>query len=170
MKKEICNLVNKMTLGKVCLGWCEEKQPLDFNQMLDLCWKTALGITREAKLYQASSPKGLGFIHCVFRGDYSEFDTIIVNCTNDGEIKAYTLESPYLEDQVIHFPIKMTEKEAETCLYDAGYPKQWTTVVLRSPLYSVHYPPLYIFSVVKDGMVEYIAVDSTDGKNVFPMY
>lgn len=170
MKKQICNLVSKVTSGKVCLGWCEEKQPLDFNQMLDICWKTALGITKEAKLYQASSPRGLNFVHAVFRGDFTEYDTIIVNCYSNGEVRGYTLESPYMEDQVIHPPLKMTEKEAEVCLYDAGYPKQWTTVVLRSPLYSVHYPPLYIFSIPNDKGVEYIAVDSTNGKNVFPMY
>jgi len=137
---------------------------LDFNQMLDKCWKTALGVTKRAKLYQASSPKNLSFIHCIFRGD-GEYATIIVNCTCEGRIHITTVDSPYMDDCVIHPPIKMTQVESEQFLINAGY-TEWTVVLLREPLYSVKYPPLYIYTVPNVG---YMAVDSTNG-NVFPLY
>jgi hypothetical protein len=143
---------------------------LDFNQMLEKCWEAALGVTKMAKFYQGSSPAGLHFVHCVFRGN-DEYLTILVNCTSEGKVSVSTVDSPYLEDQVIHFPLKMTETEAEQFLRDAGYTNRWTVVTLRSPLYKVYYPPLYIFTVETDqkGVCEYIAVDSTNGANVFPL-
>lgn len=140
-------------------------EKFNFNQMLDKCWQTALGITKMAKLYQASSPHNLEFIHCIFRGDV-EYATIMVNCTFDGKISVQTVDSPYLDDQVIHPPLEMSLEDAEHYLINAGYTKRWSVVVLRSPLYKVVYPPLYIFTV--DG--KYIAVDSTNGNNVFELY
>ncbi len=139
-----------------------EKQ-LDFNEMLNLCWSTALGITKQAKLYQASSPHGLRFIHCIFRGN-EQYDTIMVNCTSSGKIKIITIDSPYMDDCVIHPPIKMSQVESEQYLNAAGYDK-WSVVLLREPLYSVKYPPLYIYTVPNVG---YMAVDTTDG-NVFQL-
>lgn len=136
---------------------------LDFNQMLNLCWETALGVSKQAKLYQASSPADLSFIHCIFRGNI-EYDTIMVNCTKGGRINIVTVDQPYMDDCVIHPPIKMTQVESEQYLNSAGYTK-WSVVLLREPLYSVKYPPLYIYTVTDVG---YIAVDSTNG-NVFPL-
>ena len=142
---------------------------LDFNQMLEKCWEAALGVTKIAKFYQASAPHGLHFVHAVFRGN-DQYLTILVNCTCEGEVRVQTVDSPYLEDQVVHFPLKMSEAEAEQCLIAAGYDRPWTAVCLRSPLYKVYYPPLYIYTVsAGEGLFEYIAVDSTDGTNVFPL-
>ena len=140
-------------------------EKLTFNEMLNKCWETALGVTKMAKFYQASSPHNTEFVHCIFRGN-AEYDTIMVNCTLTGKITVQTVDSPYLEDEIIHPPLKMTLEEAEECLVNAGYSKKWLVVVLRSPLYKIVYPPLYIFTV--DG--KYIAVDSTDGNNVFELY
>lgn len=140
-------------------------EKLTFNEMLNKCWETALGVTKMAKFYQASSPHNTEFVHCIFRGN-EEYDTIMVNCTLTGKITVQTVDSPYLEDEIIHPPLKMTLEEAEECLVNAGYSKKWSVVVLRSPLYKIVYPPLYIFTV--DG--KYIAVDSTDGNNVFELY
>lgn len=136
--------------------------------MLDLCWKTAVGVSYQAKLYQASSPKDLSFIHCIFRGNV-EYATIIVNCTCEGKINIVTVDSPYLDDCVIHPPIKMTQEESVNFLNEAGY-RDWTSVVLRAPLYSVKYPPLYIYTVISthDSPGGYIAVDTTNGE-VFPL-
>jgi hypothetical protein len=141
---------------------------LNFNQMLDLCWKTAVGVSYQAKLYQASSPKNLSFIHCIFRGN-AEYATIMVNCTSEGKVNVVTVDSPYLDDCVIHPPIKMTQEESEIILNNAGYTK-WTAVVLREPLYSVKYPPLYIYTVINtpEQPGGYIAVDTTTG-DVFPL-
>lgn len=140
-------------------------EKLNFNQMLDKCWTSALGLTKTAKLYQGSSPHDLSFIHCIFRAD-EEYVTIMVNCTCEGKISIQTVDSPYLDDLVIHPPLAMTQEESEECLKAAGYNDRWSTVVLRAPLYSVHYPPLYIYTVDD----KYIAVDSTDGTNVFPLF
>lgn len=140
-------------------------EKLNFNEMLNKCWETALGITKMAKFYEASSPYGLNFIHCVFRG-VGEYATILVNCTSDGEISVQTVDSPWLDDLVIHPPLQMTQEESEQCLIDAGYTDKWVSVVLRAPLYSVHYPPLYIYSIDN----KYVAVDSTNGENVFLLF
>ena len=139
-------------------------EKLDFNQMLDKCWVTALGITKQAKLYQASSPAGLSFIHCIFRGN-EQYATIMVNCTDSGQITVAMIDSPYMDDCVIHPPIKMSQTQSEQYLNAAGY-NLWTAVVLREPLYSVKYPPLYIYTVPNVG---YMAVDSTTG-SVFQLY
>lgn len=138
---------------------------LDFNQMLDKCWETALNLTKTAKLYQGSSPHDLSFIHCIFRAD-EEYVTIMVNCTCFGKVSVQTVDSPYLDDLVIHPPLQMTQKESEQFLINAGYTDRWLAVVLRAPLYSVHYPPLYIYTIDN----KYIAVDSTNGDNVFPLF
>lgn len=140
-------------------------EKLNFNEMLDKCWETALGVSKMVKLYQGSSPHDLSFIHCIFRGD-EQYATIMVNCTCEGKVSVQTVDSPYLDDQVIHPPIQMTQEEAEQCLINAGYTGRWLAVVLRSPLYKVVYPPLYIYTVDN----KYIAVDSTDGTNVFELY
>ena len=63
-------------------------EKLSFNEMLDKCWKTALGISPLVKLYQASSPDDVSFMHSIFRGD-DEYATIMVNCTNKGKIYIY---------------------------------------------------------------------------------
>ena len=139
---------------------------LDFNQMLDKCWTSALGLTKTAKLYQAGSPHDLSFIHCVFRADTADYVTILINCTCEGKVSIQTVDSPYLEDLVIHPPLAMTQAESESFLRASGYEGRWMNVVLRAPLYSVHYPPLYIYTVDN----QYIAVDSTDGSNVFPLF
>lgn len=139
-------------------------EKLNFNEMLQKCWETALGVTKMAKFYQASTPHGLNFMHCVFRGS-GQYATILVNCTSDGQISVQTVDSPYLDDLVIHPPIQMTFDEAEQCLINAGYTNRWSVVVLRAPLYKVVYPPLYIFTVDE----KYMAVDSTNG-NVFELY
>jgi len=133
--------------------------------MLNKCWETALGITKMAKFYEASSPDNLDFIHCVFRG-VGEYATILVNCTCDGQISVQTVDSPWLDDLVIHPPIQMTQEESEQCLINAGYTDKWKAVVLRAPLYKIVYPPLYIYTVDN----KYIAVDSTNGENVFELY
>jgi hypothetical protein len=76
------------------------------------------------------------------------------------------MPSPYLDDLVIKMPLEMTEAEAEAALVAAGYEDDWSSLTLRAPLYSVVYPPLYIFNVKHKG---FIAVDSTDATNVFPI-
>ena len=133
--------------------------------MLNKCWETALNLTKTAKLYQGSSPHDLSFIHCIFRAD-EEYVTIMVNCTSHGKVTIQTVDSPYLDDLVIHPPLEMTQEESEQYLIKAGYTDRWLAVVLRAPLYSVHYPPLYIYTVDD----KYIAVDSTNGDNVFPLF
>lgn len=140
-----------------------EKTKLNFNEMLNTCWGVALSFTKRAKLYQASSPNDLSFIHCIFRGD-DEYATVMVNCTSSGKTQIVTVDSPYLDDCVIHPPIEMTQTESEQYLTAAGY-SNWTCVCLREPLYSVKYNPLYIYTVPStlQKVGGYIGVDSTDG-------
>ena len=60
---------------------------LNFNEMLNKCWETALGMTKMAKLYQGSSPHDLSFIHCIFRGN-DEYATINQNHQSKATLKS----------------------------------------------------------------------------------
>ena len=82
-----------------------------FNQMLDLCWKEALDNTALAKLYEATSEYGIDRVYTVFRGPNNT--TIMVNCNTNGEmVGPATVDSPWMEDEVIHPPIHMEEEHA----------------------------------------------------------
>lgn len=138
---------------------------LNFNEMLEAAFVAMKKESKLAELYQAFTGKEMKAMQVVFRGD-EKYDSYICLVDNDGKTAIKGLGSPYLEDVVIHLPLKISEVEAEEALAKAGYSTDWKTLTLRSPLYSVHYPPLYIYEIENVG---FIAVDSTDASNVFQM-
>ena len=138
---------------------------LNFNEMLEAAFVAMKKESKMAELYQAFTGKEMKAMQVVFRGDM-KYDSYIVLVDNEGKTAIKGLGSPYLEDVVIHPPLKISEVEAEEALANAGYSTDWKTLTLRSPLYSVHYPPLYIYEIENVG---FIAVDSTDASNVFQM-
>jgi hypothetical protein len=116
-----------------------------FNQMLDLCWKAALDNTALAKLYEATSEYGIDRVYTVFRGPNNT--TIMVNCNANGEMEGpVTVDSPWMEDEVIHPPIHMEEEHANQLLLDAGWSDDWKQVTLRKPLGpNLGQEPLFIY-------------------------
>ncbi len=130
---------------------------LNFNEMVSLSREEALKISIHAKFYQSSSTKDLKRLQSVFRGE--DNSTIEIFCTNSGELKSKVIDSPYLEDEVIHLPVQMTLEEAEEKLQDAGY-SDWSEVVLRRPLGPDFAVPLYIFTTP----TSYIGVNTITGE------
>ena len=138
---------------------------LNFNEMLEAAFVAMKKESKMAELYQAFTGRGMRAMQVVFRGDM-KYDSYIVLVDSKGDTVIKGLGSPYLEDVVIHLPLKVSEVEAEQALANAGYSTKWKTLTLRSPLYSVKYPPLYIYEIKNVG---FVAVDSTDASNVFLM-
>ena len=82
----------------------------NFNEMLDKCWATALQHEPEAKLYQGFATKEMKFVNCVFRGKNNT--TLLVECNDEGESNLHAILSSYMDDCVIHPPIKMSQEES----------------------------------------------------------
>jgi hypothetical protein len=140
-------------------------EKLNFNQMLQAACDAMKKESLMAQLYQAITGKEMVVMQVIFKGDM-KYPSYIVMVDDRGNTMVTGMPSPYLDDLVIDMPLEMTEAEAEAALVAAGYEDNWSTLTLRAPLYSVVYPPLYIFAVKHKG---FIAVDSTDSTNVFPI-
>jgi len=138
---------------------------LNFDQMLQAACDAMKKESALAELYQALTGKEMKLMQVIFKGDL-RYPSYVVMVDDRGNTLVKGMSSPYLDDLAIKMPLEMTEAEAEEALVAAGYDNDWKTLTLRAPLYSVVYPPLYIFEVKNKG---FIAVDSTDSTNVFPI-
>jgi hypothetical protein len=138
---------------------------LNFDQMLQAACDAMKKESVLAELYQAITGKEMTVMQVIFKGDM-RYPSYVVIVDDRGNTLVNPMTSPYLDDLAIKMPLEMTEAEAEEALAAAGYKDEWKTLTLRAPLYSVVYPPLYIFEVRDKG---FIAVDSTDATNVFPI-
>ena len=149
-------------LATILLFSCNETS-LTFNEMVDLSQEEALSITPLAKFYEASATKNENGIKSVFQGDKNT--TILVAVTDQGKMTSKVVDSPFLDDEIIHLPVKMTLEEAEQLLLDAGYgtgvegESDWSVVVLRRPLGPQETPALYIFTTSKG----YVSVNTLNG-------
>ena len=149
-------------LATILLLSCNQTS-LTFNEMVDLSQEEALSITPLAKFYEASATKNENGIKSVFQGDKNS--TILVAVTDQGKMTSKVVNSPFLDDEVIHLPVKMTLEEAEQLLLDAGYgtgvegEADWSVVVLRRPLGPQETPALYIFTTSKG----YVSVNTLNG-------
>ena len=140
-------------------------EKLNFDQMLQTACDAMKKESLIAELYQAFTGKEMIAMQVIFKGDM-KYPSYVVLVDDRGHTVIKGMPSPYLDDLVIKIPLEMTESEAETALVAAGYENDWSSLTLRAPLYSVVYPPLYIFDVKEKG---FIAVDSTNASNVFPI-
>ena len=129
----------------------------NFNEMLDKCWATALQHEPEAKLYQGFATKEMKFVNCVFRGKNNT--TLLVKCTDEGNTHLKDLDSPYMDDCVIHPPIKMSQEESLKILTEHLINPEWSNVVLRKPLGPEPINTSYIYTCVTG----YWAVDTETG-------
>ena len=129
----------------------------NFNEMLDKCWVTALQHEPEAKLYQGFATKEMKFVNCVFRGKNNT--TLLVECNDEGESHLHDVDSPYMDDCVIHPPIKMSQEESLKILTEHLVNPHWSNVVLRKPLGPEPINTSYIYTCVTG----YWAVDTETG-------
>ena len=129
----------------------------NFNEMLDKCWMTALKHEPDAKLYQGFATKEMKFVNCVFRGKNNT--TLLVKCTDEGNTHLKDLDSPYMDDCVIHPPIKMSQEESLKILTEHLVNPEWSNVVLRKPLGPEPINTSYIYTCVTG----YWAVDTETG-------
>ncbi|KAF5535396.1 hypothetical protein FPHYL_13203 [Fusarium phyllophilum] len=87
--------------------------------------------------------------------------TAIIQSAGWGEFgKVQTINSPFLGDQVISWPVALDIHDAFTILRKAGYKQAIYAVTLRQPLYPGDDQPLYIFNTGP----EFIAVGTRDKK------
>ncbi|EWZ32535.1 hypothetical protein FOCG_13011 [Fusarium oxysporum f. sp. radicis-lycopersici 26381] len=87
--------------------------------------------------------------------------TAIIQSTGWGEFgKVQTINSPFLGDQVIPWPVTLDIHDAFTILRKAGYKQAIYAVTLRQPLYPGDDQPFYIFNTG----TEFIAVGTKDKK------
>ncbi|KAG5749733.1 hypothetical protein H9Q69_001261 [Fusarium xylarioides] len=87
--------------------------------------------------------------------------TAIIQSTGWGEFgKVQTINSPFLGDQVIYWPVALDIHDAFTILRKAGYKQAVYAVTLRQPLYPGDDQPFYIFNTGP----EFIAVGTKDKK------
>ena len=138
---------------------------LNFNEMLQAAVEAVKQESKTARLYQAFTGRKMNVMQVIFKGDL-KYPSYVVLVDSLGDTTVKGMSSPYLDDLVIDLPLEMTEVEAEQALVAAGYSDNWNNLTLRAPLYSVVYPPLYIFEIPYVG---FIAVDSTDATNVFQL-
>ena len=129
----------------------------NFNEMLDKCWMTALKHEPDAKLYQGFATKEMKFVNCVFR--VKNNTTLLVECTDEGNTHLKDLDSPYMDDCVIHPPIKMSQEESLKILTAHLVNPEWSNVVLRKPLGPEPINTSYIYTCVTG----YWAVDTETG-------
>ncbi|KAF4952269.1 hypothetical protein FGADI_6890 [Fusarium gaditjirri] len=87
--------------------------------------------------------------------------TAIIQSTGWGEFgKVQTIDSPFLGDQVISWPVALHIHDAFAILRKAGYKQAVYAVTLRQPLYPGDDQPFYIFNTGN----EFIAVGTKDKK------
>jgi len=142
---------------------CTQQNDLTFNEMVNQTEITAKGIDTTALFYESSATKELTGVKSVFAGINNT--TIEVLCDSKGETKSKVINSPFMEDEVIHLPVKLTLEDAEQILLDAGYGTgvegvaDWSEVVLRRPLEPGFNVAQYIFTTSKG----FVSVNATTG-------
>ena len=140
-------------------------EKLTFNEMLQAAVESVKEVSKRAELYQAFTGRTMNAMQVIFKGDL-KYPSYVVLVDSLGDTTVKGMPSPYMEDLVIRLPLEMTQEESEAALVAAGYDQKWNSITLRAPLYKIVYPPLYIYEVEHVG---FIAVDSTDATNVFPL-
>ena len=161
-----------MMLGLLLIG-CTQQPDLTFNEMVEKTEFSAKEINEAALFYESNAAKELYQVRSVFEGVKNT--TIEVVCTSKGKVVTKVINEPFMEDEVIKLPVKLTLEDAEQLLLDAGYGKgvkgvaDWSEVVLRRPLEPGFNFAQYIFTLHSkihpwSDSVGFVSVDATTGK------
>mgnify|MGYP006150314341 FL=1 len=164
MKKLLLTMMSGLLLMS-----CTQQNDLTFNEMVNQTEITAKGIDTTALFYESSATKELTGVKSVFAGINNT--TIEVLCDSNGKTESKVIDSPFMEDEVIHLPVKLTLEDAEQILLDSGYGTgvegvaDWSEVVLRRPLEPGFNVAQYIFTTSKG----FVSINATTGKIIFPV-
>ena len=159
MKKLLLTMMSGLLLMS-----CTQQNDLTFNEMVNQTQEVAKGIDETALFYESTATKELTGVKSVFAGINNT--TIEVLCNSNGETESKVINSPFMEDEVIHLPVKLTLEEAEQILLDAGYGTgvegvaDWSEVVLRRPLEPGFNFAQYIFTTSKG----FVSVNARTGE------
>lgn len=143
---------------------------LSFNGRVNIAVRIVTEKYPEAKLYEAegtasggptTDPAKIDQLRVVFRNVNNT--TVIIEETGYGEFgEPKLIESPWVEDVVIQWPIKMDLDEANKLKEEAGYKEPYGAVTLRNPLGPKRTNPFFIFG--GDPTKPYIFVDVVTGE------
>ena len=103
---------------------------MNFDTMLDKCWKKVKQLDPDAVLYECVSPQNETFVQTIFGG--SQFETISLYCTCEGNLtKPFTnFGNKWQGDEIVN-PVAMSKLNAENLLLQAGNSADWDLVTLR---------------------------------------
>ena len=99
MKKTLLTLI----MGLLLMS-CSQQNDLTFNEMVNQTQEAAKGIDTTALFYESTATKELTGVKSVFAGVNNT--TIEVLCDSNGKTKSKVIDSPFMEDEVIHLPVK----------------------------------------------------------------
>ena len=103
---------------------------MNFDQMLDQCWKKVHQLDPKAVLYECVSPQNQSFVQTIFGG--TRIDTISLYCTCDGELaKPFKNFGNKWQGDEISEKVAMSKFYAENLLKLAGNTADWDIVTLR---------------------------------------
>lgn len=148
--------------------------PLSFGGAVNIAVRKVKEDYSEAQLYEAlattpndqyvDSPQKFSHLRVVFN-DGDSGGTVIIESTVWGEFAPLQhIDSPYLDDVVIPWPVQMDAPEADQILKNAGYTQPYNSMILRHPLYPGLEEPYYIFHLEKEGFI-FVGIES---HKVFP--
>jgi|GEM_PF-760113 len=103
-----------------------------------------------------SGPNELSKLKVVFRAGKG---TAIIESTGWGTFgPVQYIPQPWMEDQVIAWPVQMEATEADSLMKKAGYTGTYGAMTLRKPLYPGIVQPYYIFSM-NSGQYVFVGVN-----------
>lgn len=143
---------------------------LSFNGRVNIAVRIVTGKYPEAKLYEAegvasggptTDPARIDRLKVVFRN--ADNSTVIIEETGYGEFgEPELIKSPWLEDVIIQWPVRMDLPRANQLKEEAGYREPYGAVTLRNPLGPILGNPYFIFG--GNPFKPYIFVDTITGK------
>jgi hypothetical protein len=143
---------------------------LSFNGRVNIAVRIVTEKYPQAKLYEADGtasggptkdPAKIDQLRVVFQN--KDNTTVIIKETGYGEFgQPELIHSPWVEDVVIQWPVKMDLPQANESKEKAGYTEPYGAVTLRNPLGPTLSNPYFIFGGVPSK--PYIFVDTVTGQ------
>lgn len=143
---------------------------LSFNGRVNIAVRIVTEKYPKAKLYEAdgiasggptTDPAQIDEMRVVFRNENNT--TVIIKETAYGEFgEPQLIKSPWLEDVIIQWPVRMDLPRANQLKEDAGYREAYGAVTLRNPLGPKLGNPYFIFG--GNPVKPYIFVDTVTGE------
>ena len=134
--------------------------PGDFLKMLDTGHAIVLKEFPQAQLYEADWNRGQPELWRFVYNDPATApnSTIILNNVKGQFEPPRHIDSPWLEDRVIPFPVPMNLSVAEALAKKAGFDGDIAAITLRWPLYPESHEPCYILGIPSQHVHVFVGV------------